>query len=117
MSKKPPAKRKPKKRRTKPQAADQPKRDYLTMGGTGLVLLPSLRPAFERLLQRGRERRRTSQSPKMGRQMTDNAKTAIRNALDELALVLVDQGHIWTRAERRSYEAAIRLLSQLKIEK
>ena len=43
--------------------------------------------------------------------MTGKAKAIIRDALDRLALVLADQHHHWTQAERRAYETAVRLLS------
>lgn len=43
--------------------------------------------------------------------MKQSAKVAVRQALNILALALSDKGHVWTRAERRAYEMAARLLS------
>jgi len=43
--------------------------------------------------------------------MTKHAKAVVQNALDRLALALTEQGHKWTRVERRTYEMAVRLLA------
>lgn len=43
--------------------------------------------------------------------MSKSAKAAILDALDKLAIALASVRHKWTRAERRAYEAAVRLLS------
>ena len=43
--------------------------------------------------------------------MTRNKKNLVLAALDKLGLALAAAGHKWTRAERRTYEAAARLLT------
>ncbi len=42
---------------------------------------------------------------------TKTERERVLNALDRLALALVERGHRWTQVERRAYETAVRLLS------